>query len=48
MTGRQLYERFCELRLKSPDWDWWKLTSADREAWDQLADFASSTTRRAA
>jgi hypothetical protein len=36
MSGREMYERLCELRLESPDW--WELTSTDREAWDRLAD----------
>lgn len=40
MTGREMYERLCTIRLEPADW--WELTSFGREAWDRLAEWASA------
>ena len=36
MTGREMYERWCDAQLRVPDW--WRLTESHRPAWDRLAE----------
>lgn len=35
MTGRQMYERWCDAQLRVPDW--WQLPEGHRDAWNELA-----------
>jgi hypothetical protein len=36
MTGREMYERWCDAQLQVPDW--WRLTETRRLACDRLAE----------
>ena len=46
VTGREMYERWCDAQLKSPDW--WQIPEPQRLAWDRLADDVISDTEEGA